>query len=142
ADHKSLDWVNVGDSRLYTLKNKQLSQETHDQTMANALVESGHLSPEEVASHPRRNTLQYCLGVERQDRPLHVQTGSVAWTTGDKILLCSDGLSDMVSDGLIEDCMNYTSGEDTVFELVRLALSNGGRDNITLVVLENAYGVE
>ena len=137
ADTSTVCWVNVGDSRLYTLKNKQLAQVTRDQTMANALVDSGHLSEEEAATHPRRNTLQYCLGVERRDRPFLAQTGMIDWTADDKVLLCSDGLSDMVKDDVIEDCLNTTSGIETVSRLVKMALSNGGRDNITLVVLEN-----
>lgn len=139
ADQANACWVNVGDSRVYTFKQQHLLQVTRDQTMANALVDSGHLSQEEAATHPRRNTLQYCLGVEHRNRPFLAQTGATDWAKGDKILLCSDGLSDMVPDDEIAHCLRHTTGKETVSELVSMALSNGGRDNITLVVLENEY---
>ena len=137
ADATHVGWVAVGDSRLYHYHDGRLEQISEDQTVAQALVHAGRLAPQDMATHPDRNTLQYCLGVERIDAPLQPQTGVLQWQPGDRLLLCSDGLTDMVSDTVIEHIMQASQGDACVEQLVAAALEAGGRDNITVILLSH-----
>ncbi len=137
ADAQQVGFVNVGDSRLYHFSNGALVQKSTDHTVTNALLEEGKLTQEQALTHVDRNTLYYCLGLEHVDNPVTPQTGLFDWEQGDTLLLCSDGLTDMVSDQDIADCINSLSGKALVSALVDAANNAGGRDNITVVVLEN-----
>jgi serine/threonine protein phosphatase PrpC len=124
----------VGDSRAY-LWHPKLAQLSEDHNRASELVASNVITPEQAASHPQRNVLTQSLGVSENMTlsPGHV-TGTL--TEGEQILLCSDGLTDELSDSSISKIMNeQTSPSAQVAALVKAALAAGGRDNITAVVV-------
>ena len=129
---------NVGDSRAYLLREGKLSQLSVDHNKAGRMVELGVLTPEQAARHPSRHELTQHLGIfadEMVIEPAVSQT--VELEDGDLFLLCSDGLTDMVS---MEDLKAVLSGgvspKEMAKELVRLALAGGGRDNVTVIVLQ------
>ena len=129
---------NVGDSRAYLLREGKLSQLSVDHNKAGRMVELGVLTPEQAARHPSRHELTQHLGIfadEMVIEPAVSQT--VELEDGDLFLLCSDGLTDMVS---MEDMKAVLSGgvspQEMAKELVRLALAGGGRDNVTVIVLQ------
>jgi protein phosphatase len=124
----------IGDSRAYRLRSGQLEQLTEDHTLVNELTRSGQLSPEEAAHHPRRNVLTRALGT---DREVDVDVQIIDWKIGDRLLLCSDGLS-----GLVETSMLLATLEDSgskleqqAQRLIDLALAAGGDDNVTVVLV-------
>ena len=126
---------NLGDSRAYLWRKGELRQITTDHTLPGELVARGQLSPERVAAHPQRHILQKCLGrhplVEPDIfRPIKLEVG-------DKLLLCSDGLWNMIlPDSRIADALARRAPvDDLPAELVRMANEAGGEDNITAVVV-------
>ena len=138
-DTKHVGFVNVGDSRLYLFSEQKLQQQSHDQTIANALLNDGRISPDDLASHPDRNVLQFALGVEGLNAPIEPQVSQFTWAIGDKILLCSDGLTDMVSDESIQQTLRDFEGDKAVNQLIEQALAAGGKDNITIMLAENNH---
>ncbi|MBV1878624.1 MAG: protein phosphatase 2C domain-containing protein [Pseudomonadales bacterium] len=124
----------VGDSRAYLL-DETLSQLTTDHSLVQALIDQGELTPEEAATDPRKNAVTRALGVQEIDT---VRADSISnnWRPGQKILLCSDGLSDYVSHQNIEKILlDKTSEQGKVDALIDLALKNGSRDNITAILI-------
>jgi len=136
-DEEQIGFVNVGDSRLYHFSNNTLTQLSEDQTVAQALFKDGRIKAEDLRAHPDRNVLQFSLGVEAINSPLEVQTQISPWKKGDKILLCSDGLTDMVADNEIAVLMGRETGEELLIQLITKALTAGGKDNITIAIAEN-----
>ena len=125
---------NVGDSRAYQLRDGALRQLSEDHSVAEEWVRMGRLTPEEAAVHPRRHQLTRTLGI---DGMLDIDVVSVNATPGDRILLCSDGLSNELSpEVLARIACAPTTLEDAVEELVRAAKEAGGRDNISAILLE------
>ena len=129
-------WIgHVGDSRAYLVRDEQLQQLTDDHSLVAELVRTGKLSPEEADSHPQRSVVTRALGT---DPTVDVDTFSVEARPGDLFLLCSDGLTTMVSDAKIlgeirrrrDDLPAAAKG------LVRAANRGGGEDNITVVFFE------
>jgi len=130
----ALAWVNIGDSRLYQLRDGAIKQITDDHSVAEEWVRQGRLSKEEAAVHPRRHQLTRVLGMEEAKDG---DTGLLSVQVGDRLLLCSDGLSNEVSDAELAELASAPHGlEQAVDALVARALANGGHDNITVVVLE------
>ncbi len=130
----------VGDSRAYRVGASGIEQLTLDHSLVNELVRSGQLSAEEAVNHPRRNVLTRAVGT---DPEVDIDVQSVEWRPEDVLLLCSDGLSNMVSDGRIAEVVTDDSLalEDKAEHLIQLALDGGGDDNITVVLLqENRAG--
>ncbi len=129
--------IHVGDSRAYLYRQGRLQQLTRDHTIAQALADAGEIKQQDVRKHMRRNTLTNYLGghsgkVKADVRWLQLEHG-------DRVILCSDGLSDMVDDEHIAGCLSANSDPDVAaVELTQLALRNGGRDNVTVVVAEYA----
>ena len=124
--------ANVGDSRAYVLRNFQLKQLTEDQSLVNALLKSGEITPEEAENHPNKNIVTQSLGVTSS-----VEIDFVRMTVKDEdtLLLCSDGLSDMLSLEQIRNVMNhYSDVEQQVEKAVQEANEAGGRDNITVAI--------
>ena len=124
--------ANVGDSRAYVLRNFQLKQLTEDQSLVNALLKSGEITPEEAENHPNKNIVTQSLGVTSV-----VEIDFVRMTVkeNDTLLLCSDGLSDMLSLEEIRNLMNhYSDIEKQVEKAVEAANEAGGRDNITVAI--------
>lgn len=124
--------ANVGDSRAYVLRNFQLKQLTEDQSLVNALLKSGEITPEEAEHHPNKNIVTQSLGVTSA-----VEIDFVRMTVKEEdiLLLCSDGLSDMLSLEEIRNVLNhYSDLEQQVEKAVQAANESGGRDNITVAI--------
>lgn len=129
-------WIgHIGDSRAYRLRGGVLEQLTEDHTLVNELAKSGQLSPEEAAHHPRRNVLTRALGTDREVKP---DVRTIDWQPGDRLLLCSDGLSGLVDKSLLQATLAQTdvSLEEAADRLVEMALDAGGDDNVTVVLVE------
>ena len=127
-------WVNVGDSRVYLLRDDQLIQLSSDHSLVEDLVRDGQLTPDEAAVHPQRNIVTRALGI---DLDVEVDANTVIPFTGDRFLLCSDGLFNEVSaDQITSVLRRLADPTEAAAELVRLANEGGGRDNITVVVVE------
>ena len=125
--------AHVGDSRAYLFRKEHLERLTRDQTMVQSLLERGALSPEEVASHPMRHLLSGVLGTK--GKPINVELQFIGLEDGDEVLLCSDGLTEMVAEADIADVLTSSpTTEAACRRLVDLANSHGGKDNITVVV--------
>ena len=124
--------VNVGDSRAYLLRGDQLTQITTDHSLVASLVSAGLITADEVYTHPQRNVITRCLG---SDAKVAVDNFSVDLKAEDVLILCSDGLWDMVRDGQIKDVLLKAPDTKTAcHELVSLANRNGGEDNISVIV--------
>jgi len=126
-------WVHVGDSRLYFLRGKQLSQITEDQTLARFLLKEGEITPEEAPTHYSRHVMDQCIGCG-YCKP---ETGQLAIREKDLLIQTTDGLHRKVTAGSI---VSFLSGkadiETKARSLVDAALEAGGEDNITLVVAQ------
>ncbi|ARQ69718.1 Stp1/IreP family PP2C-type Ser/Thr phosphatase [Streptomyces marincola] len=129
-----LGLVHVGDSRAYLLRDGELTQITQDHTWVQRLVDEGRITEEEATTHPQRSLLMRALGsADHIDADLSIREVRV----GDRYLLCSDGLSGVVSHETLRDTLNaFAPPEDTVRELIELALRGGGPDNITCIVAD------
>ena len=124
--------LNVGDSRCYLLSGGRVCQVTQDHSLVEELVRMGRLSAEEARLHPNRNIITRALGTEHQVRgDLFV----VQLKPGDRLLLCSDGLSNEVRDAELPSLMKE-SLEQSCEALLQLALDRGAPDNVTVVLLE------
>src|SRR5580658_1466583 len=124
----------IGDSRGYLLRDGELYQITHDHTLVQSLVDEGRISVDDVSTHPQRSLLLRALdGRSIAEPDLSVHEGQV----GDRYLLCSDGLSGVVSDETLRDTLEATDDLDAVTrQLIELALRGGGPDNITCIVAD------
>jgi serine/threonine protein phosphatase PrpC len=125
--------VHVGDSRAYLLRAGQLQRLTRDHTYVQMMVDAGHISPGDVAISNMRHMLTNVLGgaVDEVD----VDVDLLGLEDGDRLLLCSDGLTDCVDDETIGVTLQRAlSSRDACDRLVQLALDDGGRDNVTVVV--------
>ncbi|WP_196140935.1 PP2C family serine/threonine-protein phosphatase [Aliikangiella sp. G2MR2-5] len=144
ANAKSYQIAWVGDSRAYLWdhKKKSLSQLTEDHSLIVRLINSGLISAEEAKSHPQRHMITQCLGsVEIGD--VKVDTLEAQWLPGQSILLCSDGLSDDVSEAEISKVLgNSDSVEQKMVQLVELAKAAGGKDNISAILVESPIQFE
>ena len=123
----------VGDSRAYLLRGGRLDQLTTDHNMAQELVDQGEITKEEARTHPRSSWLTQALGFE--DR-LDVEAASIGLEAGDRLLLCSDGLHGELPDGEILRLLGAGAPSDAVWGLIEAANLAGGRDNITVVVVD------
>ena len=132
--------INVGDSRTYLLRNGELHRATVDHSYVQELVNTGHISEDEARTHPRRNIVTRALGIEPTVR---VDTWLVPMVHGDRFILCSDGLVDEVHDDEIAAIAVATSdAQECANQLVAKANANGGRDNVTVVVVDVLQGVD
>ena len=123
--------VHVGDSRCYRLRNGELEQLTVDQTMAQAMVDAGALSPDQAEHSGLKHVLYSAIGATRAEP--YTLTTDVRWD--DVMMLCSDGITKHVTDDEIRDALRRsTSAEATCRELVDLALARGGSDNTTIII--------
>ncbi|WP_425575973.1 Stp1/IreP family PP2C-type Ser/Thr phosphatase [Streptomyces axinellae] len=129
-----LGLVHVGDSRAYLLRDGQLTQITQDHTWVQRLVDEGRITEEEATTHPQRSLLMRALGSGDHVEPdLSIREVRV----GDRYLLCSDGLSSVVSHQTLEETLGgYHGPQETIQELIQLALRGGGPDNITCIIAD------
>jgi protein phosphatase len=129
----NLWYAHVGDSRLYRWREQQLQQLTGDHTLIADMVSHGLLEVEEARRHPYRNVLSRCLG--RGDLK-HATVAQASVKSGDRYLLCSDGLTEEVEDTQIAELLNrYPNDQAASKELVALANAQGGHDNTTVIVI-------
>jgi protein phosphatase len=130
-DNKALI-AHVGDSRIYRLRRGCLQLLTEDHTLAQLCIRMGYLEPEKVANHPIRHILSQVVGQEIGDIFNSIENAE----SGDIFLLCSDGLFSMMCDDKIRDTlMQYPDIKDQCHHLVGSALENGGKDNVTVIVV-------
>ncbi|MDX1610436.1 MAG: protein phosphatase 2C domain-containing protein [Halofilum sp. (in: g-proteobacteria)] len=132
ADGLELAWV--GDSRVYRLRDGHLRRLSHDHSYVQTLVDSGMLAPEDAERHPERNILSLCIGNGELAR---TDVGETVHSLqpGDRVLVCSDGLTGELSDATIEDLLvRYPDDREAVNALIDAALDAGGRDNVTVIV--------
>lgn len=126
--------ANVGDSRAYLLQEGDLLQVTQDHSLVEELVREGQLTPEEAQVHPQRSIITRALGMEAE---IAVDAWCLTPYAGDRVLLCSDGLTNEVStDRIAATLRQLTDPQEAAHELVRQARSHGGNDNITVVVVD------
>ena len=123
----------VGDSRAYLLRSEEMSQLTRDHTVAAEYVALGHITDEEAAAHPQRHMLTRTLGLTRF---INVDEFEVELQPQDRILLCSDGLNEMVEDEDIKQALANGTVEETSWRLVDMANEAGGVDNVTVIVVD------
>ena len=124
----------IGDSRGYLLRDGEFQQITHDHTLVQSLVDEGRLTPEAAASHPQRSLVMRAL---QSSVPAEPDLAILKANVGDRYLLCSDGLSDVVSDETVhKTLMQLTDLDEAVGQLIDLAIRSGGPDNITCVLAD------
>jgi protein phosphatase len=128
----------VGDSRVYFCRGGELHQLTRDHTYAQALVAAGALRPQEAATSRLRHVLTNALGGTGEHAKVDVQQAQLS--DGDQVLLCTDGLTDMVDDATIEDVLRRGgTASEACRTLVDLALEKGGKDNVTVVLARYTF---
>ncbi|WP_431957443.1 PP2C family protein-serine/threonine phosphatase [Nocardia lijiangensis] len=129
---KKLGLVHIGDSRAYLLRGGELAQITRDDTFVQSLVDEGRITPEQAHTHPQRSLIMRALTGNEIEPTLIMREARA----GDRYLLCSDGLSDVVSDETIANTMREGSTDECADRLIELALRSGGPDNVTVVVAD------
>jgi PPM family protein phosphatase len=123
----------VGDSRAYLFRQGRLHRLTHDHTVAQELADTGCIAPEQVATHRKRHMLTRVMGLSHGDIQAELQ--HVRLADGDRILVCSDGLTEMLPDDQIAEVLRGNAqSSDACRALVGRALEAGGRDNVTVVL--------
>lgn len=129
----TMELAHVGDSRAYLLRDRKLRQLTVDHTLVNELIELGQINAQDAEHHPHRHMITRVLGL----RSLTVDTTTIPLQNADRLLLCTDGLTTMVSDFGIEQILAAAEGvEATVWALIEHANVAGGVDNTTVVVID------
>jgi PPM family protein phosphatase len=125
--------LNIGDSRTYLLRDGELEQITRDDSYVQLLVDEGHITQEAAGSHPQRNlVLQALTGEEVMEPAMTVREA----LPGDRFLLCSDGLSDVVDHAALAAALSEGEPQEAVARLIALALENRTRDNVTAIVAD------
>jgi serine/threonine protein phosphatase PrpC len=125
----------IGDSRAYLMRNGQIGQVTHDQSYVQMLVDAGVMTPEEAEASPRKNIILQVMGQEA----VRVALGRISLKSGDRLLLCSDGLTNVVDDARI-NAIAKPPGDlgKAVGALVALTKEGGAPDNVTVIIAEIA----
>jgi len=139
-ENNLLHYTHVGDTRLYLFRDHSLVQLSHDQSFVGFLEESGRLTEEEAMQHPKRNEVNQALGLGSIDETAghYFERGSSPFLPGDMILICSDGLTDLVKKEGISKVLDSSATLKLMGEkLVDLANAAGGKDNITIVLVRN-----
>lgn len=126
--------AHVGDSRLYRFQGGGLEQLTKDHSRVQELVDRGMITQEEARVHPEKNMITRAVGIGPD---VNVDFLTVPFGLGDRLLLCSDGLSNVCADEEIADVLKAQRAEQAVETLIKLANMGGGNDNITVVIAEN-----
>jgi serine/threonine protein phosphatase PrpC len=131
-DGNRIGLVHIGDSRGYLLRDGELAQITKDDTFVQTLVDEGRITREEAHSHPQRSLIMRALTGHEVEPTLTMREARA----GDRYLLCSDGLSDPVSDDTILEALQIPDVAESAYRLIELALRGGGPDNVTVVVAD------
>jgi serine/threonine protein phosphatase PrpC len=128
----------VGDSRAYLLRDDELHQLTHDHTLVQSLVDEGRITPDEAADHPRRSVLVRTL---QEGSPADPDLFPLEGRVGDRFLVCSDGVTAVLSDDAIHEVLaDVVDPADVVDRIIARANEGGGPDNITCVVADLVDG--
>lgn len=123
----------IGDSRAYKITGESITQLTEDHSLVYELVKNGQITLEEADHHPRRNWITRALGTEPS---VEVDLYEYSWRPGDTILICSDGLSGLVDSGdILRIIKSHAELDAAAEQLIQSALSEGGDDNVTVVLL-------
>lgn len=129
-----LEVANVGDSRLYVVNDRKIEQITRDHSLVEEMVRMGGIDRMSARSHPDKNIITRAIGARDT---IDIDFFSVELNSGDIVLLCSDGLTNMLEDSEIHMIMGATgSVEEKAEELIRAANNNGGKDNIAVIIIE------
>ena len=139
ATEKEMIIGQVGDSRAYLIRDGQLKQVTSDHSMVADMVRRGVLTEEQAACHPMRNYITRAVGT---DDTLDVDMITIPRMNGDRWIICSDGLYGQISKQELEETAKIADLEDAADKLLELALEHGGRDNITLILMQDESTAE
>ncbi|WP_433749615.1 Stp1/IreP family PP2C-type Ser/Thr phosphatase [Falsibacillus pallidus] len=132
--------ANIGDSRCYILNDLGLKQLTDDHSLVYELVRLGQISKEDAEHHPRKNWVLRAVGTEEK---VEADFKTITFEEGDMLLLCSDGLSDKLSEKNMEEILQQPLAlEERAKKMIDIANENGGEDNITLIIVEYQAGSE
>lgn len=131
VDGDSLHLAHVGDSRGYLLRDGELQQLTTDHTLVQTLVDEGRITADEARVHPQRNLILKALDGVHEPAP---DLSSVSLVAGDRVMLCSDGCSGVLTEEQIREALTDSAASEAATRLVRLALDEGSTDNITVVI--------
>lgn len=135
---KYLEVANVGDSRLYVVHENRIEQVTQDHSLVEEMVRMGGIDRASARNHPDKNIITRAIGARDY---IEADFFNLELQTGDMILLCSDGLTNMIEDDIIYRILtNGRSLKNRVEELVETANQNGGKDNISVIVIEPSAG--
>lgn len=127
--------INVGDSRIYHMKNGVLCQLTKDQSKAQNMIELKQMTPEQARKSEEWHVLTHYIGMKTEK--LDPQVNAISYQPGDSILICSDGLTDMVSNKMIQEILlKNKKSKFLVKSLVDAAMKAGGEDNITVILIQ------
>ncbi len=125
--------AHVGDSRAYVITD-EIKQITHDHSVVQYLVDSGRITPEQARIHPERNVITRAVGVAAE---VDIDVDIIPINQGEQILICSDGLYEYVTDDEMLDVVKNSSSEEPAKILLDMANNAGGKDNITVVIVED-----
>jgi protein phosphatase len=131
--------LHVGDSRAYLMRDGVLTRLSTDHTFVQSLVDAGRITPEEAARHPYRNVVLNSVNADDAPGPV---VSDLDVRVGDRLLLCSDGLTDLVSDEAVAQVLREPDPDEAAGRLVEAALAAGGRDNVTCLVSDLLDGPE
>lgn len=136
-EKRQLNVAHVGDTRLYQLDSNGLSKLTHDHSFVGTLEDEGRISEDDAMNHPRRNLIDRTVGDDLKDidTPKFIEAAVFPVFKGNQYLLCSDGLSDMITSAEIDSILQKkTNLKNKVNHLINSANNKGGKDNITVIV--------
>jgi len=139
-EHNQFYYAHIGDTRLYLVRDQSLVKLSHDQSFVGFLEDSGRLSEAEAMNHPKRNEINKALGLDMEPGKEndYIETGQSPFLPGDMLLLCSDGLTDMLDSAKIRAIVTANSTlKEKCQNLIEAANNNGGKDNITVVLVQN-----
>lgn len=136
-DRTVIAWV--GDSRIYLWRKNELSRLSKDHSVVQRLLDSGLINGQEAVNHPHSNLVTSCLGIVKNDgSELEIGELDFNWRSGDKLLLCSDGLTDELDDERLRQIMLESSNSQSqIDQMLKDALDAGGRDNTTMLMVES-----
>ncbi len=124
----------VGDSRIYKIKDNKIEQLTEDHSLVNELIKKGKITKEEAINHPKKNVIMRAVGTSEE---IEVDLSESKFTKGDKLLLCTDGLTNMLSEEDILSILEQNKSLQNIGqELIEKAKENGGYDNISLIIIK------
>lgn len=131
--------ANVGDSRIYLYRNGKLTQLSHDHSKGQEMIDKGHMSEEEAREYKSWHVLTQCIGAFPEECVLSPFYTEIDLKVGDRFILCSDGLTDMVRDDEIQKLLLNCENKEvmgTAKQLLETALNNGGSDNVTVMLID------